>query len=216
MSGPDTSRKPLARAQVHLLGSSEESCVQAASRETSGSGQLPTSPLSQLFRTQYRQLVGFCRIRIRSESDAEDIVQSAFLAARQAYPDKEADELRPLLFTMVRNLSLNHVKHSWNRIRHRQDIADAASGMACPRTPTPEKQLMDAQDLAIVETVLAGMPERRREALRLHRFEGLTYDEIATRLSVGRTTVKNEIAQAVAEVTGALARAGRRTAGPAG
>ena len=62
-----------------------------------------TSALSQLFRAQYGQLLRFCRIRIRSEADAEDIVQNALLAARRAYPDKGLDELKPLLFTLVRN-----------------------------------------------------------------------------------------------------------------
>jgi RNA polymerase sigma factor (sigma-70 family) len=167
----------------------------------------PGTSLSQLFRTQYRQLVGFCRIRIRSEADAEDIVQSAFLAARQAYPDKGAEELRPLLFTMVRNLSINHVKAHWNARRHGEDVSETE--LACPNSPTPEKLLMDAQHLSIAEAVLAAMPERRREVLRLHRFEGLTYEEIANRLSVGQRTVKRDVALAVAELAEGLARAGR-------
>ena len=216
MPGPDSFRKQSTRNRLMRSGDLNVSPADSAAAESSVIVQQPASALSQLFRTQYRQLVSFCRMRVRSETDAEDIVQSAFLAARQTYPDKGAEELRPLLFTMVRNLSLNHVKLSWNRMRHGQDIGDATSGMACPQSPTPEKQLMDAQDLAIVEAVLERMPDRRREALRLHRFEGLTYDEIARRLSVGRTTVKDDIAQAVAEITEALARAGRRTAGPAG
>ncbi|MBU3920696.1 MAG: hypothetical protein KJ961_08825 [Alphaproteobacteria bacterium] len=103
------------------------------------------SALSLLYRTQHRQLLRFCRVRIRSEADAEDIVQSAFLAARRAYPDKGAEELRPLLFTLVRNLSLNHLKLHWNKLRCGEDISEAVAGLACPQSPTPEKQLMDAQ-----------------------------------------------------------------------
>ncbi|MBA3069144.1 MAG: sigma-70 family RNA polymerase sigma factor [Hyphomonas sp.] len=171
--------------------------------------------LSQLFRSQYGQLLRFCRVRIRSEADAEDIVQTAFLSARRAYPDKGVEELRPLLFTLVRNLSLNHLKLYWNQMRDGEDISEAGAGLACPHSPTPEKQLMDAQDLAIVEASLSGMIPRRREALRLHRIEGLTYAEIAKLLSVSPTTVKSDVAEAVAEVAEDLARAGRRTDGSA-
>lgn len=173
-------------------------------------------PLTQLFRTQYRQLLRFCRVRVCNEADAEDIVQSAFLSARRAYPDKGIEELRPLLFTLVRNLSVNHLKLHWNKLRHGEDISEAGAALACPQSPTPEKQLMDSQDIGILEAALAGMSPRRREALRLHRFDGLTYDEIAKRLSVSATTVKSDVAEAVAEIAGSLARAGRRTAGPAG
>lgn len=172
------------------------------------------SALSQLFRAQYGQLLRFCRLRIRSEADAEDIVQSAFLAARRAYPDKGADELRPLLFTLVRNHALNHLK-SWPvRQRSAGDIADVQERLACDQSATPESQVMNAQLLAIAETVIAAMPERRREALRLHRFEGLTYHEIAQRLSVSATTAKSDVALAVAEIAEALARAGGRPVRP--
>jgi len=173
------------------------------------------SPLSQIFRSQYNQLLRFCRVRIRSEADAEDIVQSAFLSARRAYPDKSIEELRPLLFTLVRNLSLNHLKLYWNKMRAGEDISEAAAANACPHSPTAEKQLMDKQDLEIVEAVLSRMSPRRREALRMHRIEGLTYDDIARRLSVSATTVKSDVAEAVAEVAEALARAECRTSGPA-
>ncbi|MFN7166772.1 MAG: RNA polymerase sigma factor [Pannonibacter sp.] len=185
-----------------------------AAPEASGA-ESGASALSQLFKSQYGQLLRFCRVRIRSEADAEDIVQAAFLSARRAYPNKGAEELRPLLFTLVRNLSLNHLKLHWNKMRDGEDISEAAAGFACPRSPTPEKQLMDAQDLAIVEAALARMTPRKCEALRLHRIEGLTYDEIAKRLSVSPTTVKSDVAEAVAELARSLARAERRTVGPA-
>jgi RNA polymerase sigma-70 factor (ECF subfamily) len=75
---------------------------------------------------------------------------------------------------------------------------------------------MHAQLLEVAEAVIAEMPERQREALRLHRFEGLTYDEIAARLSVSATTVKNDVARAVADIAEGLARAGLEARDPAG
>jgi RNA polymerase sigma-70 factor (ECF subfamily) len=65
---------------------------------------------------------------------------------------------------------------------------------------------MDAQLLTIAEQAIEAMPPRRREVLKLHRFEHLTYDEIAIRLSVSRSTVKKDLADAIAEVAEALAR----------
>lgn len=168
-------------------------------------------PLTQIFRTQYRQLVRFCRIRVRNTDDAEDIVQGAFLAARRAYPEKGIDELRPLLFTLVRNGTLNFLKSG-----HRQqqvasvEIGEVAGRIACTKTPTPEQQVMDAERLALAETLIAGMPERRRQALLLHRIEGLTHAEIGERLSISRQTVIMDIAEAVAELAEGLAHAERR------
>ncbi|HAY07807.1 MAG TPA: sigma-70 family RNA polymerase sigma factor [Hyphomonas sp.] len=184
-------------------------------KEEEVSGAAGTSALSQLFRAQYSQLLRFCRMRIRSEADAEDIVQSAFLAARRFYPQKGIEELRPLLFTLVRNNAINHLK-SWSARQQRaSDIYEDGGQLACDQSPTPERKVIDVQRLEIAQAVIADLPERRREALRLHRLEGLTYEEIAKRLSVSPTTAKNDVAQAVAEVAKGLARADGGSAGAA-
>ena len=69
--------------------------------------------------------------------------------------------------------------------------------------------MSDAQSLDRVEAALAAMPARRRDALRLHRFEGLSYKQIAARLQVSPGTVKTDIAMAVAEIAETLARMAR-------
>lgn len=171
-------------------------------------------PLSRLFRSHYGVLLGFCRKRVRSDADAEDVVQSAFLAARRFYPDKGEDELRPLLFTLVRNFSVNRLR-VLARQRRLEDISAVSQQLVCEKSATPERQVMDAQLLVLAEALIAAMPERRREALRLHRFEGLTYLQIAERLSVSPATAKNDVADAVAELAESLGRAGRPAAGPA-
>jgi RNA polymerase sigma-70 factor (ECF subfamily) len=201
-------------------GSSSVAADGAAGRvgipEATGRDLAAVSALAGLFRSQYGQLLRFCRMRVRNRADAEDIVQGAFLAARRAYPGKGEDELRPLLFTLVRNRAINHLKSVSRQRRTFGTLEEAGDRLACARSATPERQVMDAQQLGIVEAVIAAMPERRREALRLHRFDGLTYDEIAARLSVSATTAKTDVAQAVAEIAEGLARAGEARQEPAG
>jgi RNA polymerase sigma-70 factor (ECF subfamily) len=189
------------------------------SQEPSAAGGLtaiqldkPISPLTQLFRSQYRQLVRFCRIRVQDRADAEDIVQAAFLNARRAYPDKGIEELRPLLFTLVRNGALDFLRSGEHRRRQASvEIGEAAGLIACDLSPTPEQQLMDADRLKTAQKIIDGMAPHRRDALLLHRIEGLTYAEIEKRLSMSRTGVIVAIAEAVAELAEGLARAeGRR------
>lgn len=169
---------------------------------------VPELPLAQVFRTQYRKLLRFCRIRVNNSADAEDIVQEAFLSVKKAYPDKGIEELAPLLFTAVRNLSLNHLTSFRHRRRHDHAEFGAVEGrVPCGRSVTPEAQLIDAERLAIAEAAIAEMSPRRREALRLHRFEGLSYEEIARRMSISSTAVKNHVARAVALIAQRLADA---------
>ncbi|CAN0483420.1 unnamed protein product, partial [Scytosiphon promiscuus] len=58
--------------------------------------ETPNPALTDLYRTYRAELVRFARIRIRHASDAEDLVQDAFLAAARAYPDRPAAQLKPL------------------------------------------------------------------------------------------------------------------------
>lgn len=168
----------------------------------------PAAPLTQLFRSQYRQLVRFCRIRVRDQADAEDIVQAAFLNARRAYPEKGIEELRPLLFTLVRNGATSFLKSAEQRRQETSiEIDDAAGLIACDRSLTPEQQLLDTDRLKIAQKIIDGMAPHRRDALLLHRIEGLTYAQIEKRLSTSRTGVIVAIAEAVAELAEGLARA---------
>ena len=204
-------------------GCGEPELLRVAEPESGECGaRVPDAPVSsgaalgEVFRSQYRQLHRLCRMRVRNTADAEDIVQGAFLSARRAYPDKGTEELGTLLFTLVRNKTLDHLGAPWTRRRDGEDLGARGAQLACPRSPTPEKQLIDAQRLAIVEEVLAGMSPRRQAALRLHRFDGRTYEDIARQLMISSTAVKKHVARAVAEIAIALADAEGPDDDPAG
>ena len=218
-------RKPLfGLQQADTLRLSTFSCRESANAfagvddrsNLGGSKNWAPTPLTHLFRSQHSHLLRFAQIRTGNRAVAEDLVQDAFLAVRRAYPDKGAEDLRPLLFTTLRNLTVNYLKSGdYRRQRASTEISDIEYRLTCERSATPETQVMDAQLLALAEEVIKAMAPRRREVLRLHRFEGLTYDEIASRLSVSRSTVKTDIADAVAEIAERLAREDRRDPDPA-
>ena len=211
--------QPIRRTRATILPArrTEHASAGAGEMDPPAPQTPPTpTPLTHLFRSQHSHLLRFAQIRTGNRAIAEDLVQDAFLAVRRAYPDKGAEDLRPLLFTTLRNLTVNYLKSGdYRRQRASTEISDIEYRLTCERSATPETQVMDAQLLALAEEVIAAMAPRRREALRLHRFEGLTYDEIASRLSVSRSTVKSDIADAVAEIAERLAREDRRDPDPA-
>ena len=165
------------------------------------------SNLTQLYHHDRGQLLNFCRVRISNASDAEDLVQEAFLSVGRAYPDKDGEELRALLFTTLRNLTLDYLKSG--RVKARKvtsEISDKGDTLACTRTVTPEKAMMDRQTLQQVSEILETITPRQKQALLLSRLERLTHDEIAKRLGVSPRTVRNDITDALAAITKGLAR----------
>tara|TARA_R110002020_G_scaffold83397_1_gene206595 strand:- start:14839 stop:15474 length:636 start_codon:yes stop_codon:yes gene_type:complete len=197
--------KPVAKRQLLPSGDGGQGLAPHSGRELDDLAGAEV--FTELYRAQFHQLVRLSRIRTGDAPEAEDLVQDAFVAVRRAYPDKATDELRPLLFTTLRNLTLNYLKSGDTKRRQASvELLGSDDRLGCSRTVTPETQLMDAQLLTIAEQTIAAMVPRRREVLKLHRFEQLTYDEIGRRLSVSRSTVKKELADAIAEVAEALAR----------
>ena len=117
-----------------------------------------SAALNDIFRLQYDQFLRFSRIRIGNVPDAEDLVQDAFLSVRRAYPDKGIGELRPLLFTALRNLTLDYLKSGYAKQRRSSaEIGDLHDVLACSRSATPETQVIDAQLLAIAKTAIAAL-----------------------------------------------------------
>jgi RNA polymerase sigma-70 factor (ECF subfamily) len=58
----------------------------------------------------------------------------------------------------------------------------------------------------MVRTVLERLPDRVRAAFVLHRFEELSYAEIARRLGVSVSSIEKYISQALKELTAARLR----------
>lgn len=128
------------------------------------------------------------------ESSAADVVQEAFLKLwqRRATLDPQRS-LKALLYTTVRNLSLNHLRNT----RRRHDaLAEAARYE--PDDGVAEDERLDAALLGEqVRAWIDAMPERRKEAFMLSRFQGLSHQEIADVMNLTPRTVNTHIVLAL-------------------
>jgi len=138
-------------------------------------------------------------------SDADDVVQEAFVAAYQALPRFRAGEpFRPWLLRIVVNRSHNAV-----RARNRaQSLADRAVGWdsgALMSDPAAEALGVERRD-ALVQA-LAGLPEPDREVLVARFLLDLSEADAALVLGVPKGTVKSRTARALQKVRRLLADA---------
>lgn len=63
----------------------------------------------------------------------------------------------------------------------------------CPMEVTEHRERLGRLELALAE-----LPERQREAFVLHRFDGLTQDEVAKRMGISRRMVVKHLSRALA------------------
>jgi RNA polymerase sigma-70 factor (ECF subfamily) len=155
--------------------------------------------LRQLMDAYWAPLVGFAQRILAGAADPEDMVQTSFVrlwSRRKGL--EEAGSLRSLLYTIVRNSSLDELR-SRNR---RQKAQEGAIPPPSPRTPYEDVRGAELQRLAAA--AVARLPERRREVFRLAREEGLSYQEIAEVLDLSPQTVANHMSLAMADLRTSL------------
>src|SRR5215203_3135994 len=64
-----------------------------------------------LFERYHSRLLAFCRHMLRSTEDAEDVLQEVFVKAHAAMiADERPINVRPWLYRIARNRSLNHLR----------------------------------------------------------------------------------------------------------
>jgi RNA polymerase sigma factor (sigma-70 family) len=129
-----------------------------------------------------RPLLRFCR-GILPESRAEDAVQQTFINAHTALTESDdAVALKPWLFKIARNASLNMLRQNgWNYDQIPLDL----DGVRRP------DQVIE-QRIELQETVSAmnDLPERQRSALVMRELEGRSYEEIGLALGANDGAVR--------------------------
>lgn len=135
----------------------------------------------------------YARWLTRSDSDAEEIVQEAYLRALRFFGSLRNGDARPWLFAIVRN--------AWFARGPRKGAgADVPFDEATvnPRDDRldPEALVMQRQTVERVRDAIDGLPVEFREVIVLRELEGMSYKEIAAVASVPIGTVMSRLARA--------------------
>ena len=147
----------------------------------------------------------FARWLSRSETDAEDIVQDAYLRAFRLFDGFRGERAKPWLLAIVRNCHRNMA----TKLRHGQVIPLEGIHLRGDGEPDPtiaDTVAADAEDpesAAIrkdermkLEAAIARLPTDYREVLILREVEDLSYREIAEIAGVPMGTVMSRLARA--------------------
>ena len=155
----------------------------------------PDPAAQESCRGFYADILHFLRKRMDNASDAADLTQDVF-TQWLGYRDRaKVEQPRAFLFQMARNLLSDH----WRRqkVRHSALGEEQAEVLHSEPANDPLDHAQRQQRLEHLRQVLAQLSPRRREALMLHRFEGLTQAQIAQRMNISVSMVEKHIAAAL-------------------
>jgi RNA polymerase sigma factor (sigma-70 family) len=137
------------------------------------------------------RLLAFCRHLLGSREDAEDVLQEVFAAAFNALlADDRPINVRPWLYRIARNRSLNHLRRATAIGVDSMDIHFSEHG-----TSTADKVQQREQFRLLVDDIQS-LPETQRSALILREMDALSYDQIAEAMDTTVPGVKSLLVRA--------------------
>jgi RNA polymerase sigma factor (sigma-70 family) len=157
----------------------------------------PMECVGQMFREIDGALRRFLRRRLRCPDDADDLAQEVYLRMSR-HPDlRQVDCLKAFAYQTALNLVRDRSRRAYTRSRRHTvsiDSIELAGGV------DPLDHALYDERLQQIEGALAVMSPPCREALLMHRFDDVTYAEVARSLGVSVSMIEKYISAALVEL----------------
>jgi RNA polymerase sigma factor (sigma-70 family) len=150
-----------------------------------------TSAFEALVSRYESRLMAFCRHLLGSREDAEDVLQEVMTAAFNAIlADDRPINVRPWLYRIARNRSLNH-------LRRAQAIGvDSMDHHLSEHGTTTADKVHEREEFRLLVGDIHELPETQKTALVLREMDALSYEQIAEAMETTVPSVKSLLVRA--------------------
>jgi len=150
----------------------------------------------ELLLGKYRRpVVNYLYRMVQNQAIAEELAQEVFLRVYRARTSYEPTaKFTTWLFRITTHLALNSLRD--RKGERRQQSLDAATEDQAPMEVADvrrnrEQQLVDDARLESVRAAVAGLPDKQRAAVLMHKYQELDYAQIAGVLGCSVSAVKS-------------------------
>ncbi|HEY2317942.1 MAG TPA: RNA polymerase sigma factor [Solirubrobacteraceae bacterium] len=150
-----------------------------------------TSAFEVLVARYESRMMAFCRHLLGSREDAEDVLQEVMTAAFNAIlADDRPINVRPWLYRIARNRSLNH-------LRRAQAIGvDSMDHHLSEHGATTADKVHEREEFRLLVGDIHELPETQKTALVLREMDALSYEQIAEAMETTVPSVKSLLVRA--------------------
>ncbi|MEM1436947.1 MAG: sigma-70 family RNA polymerase sigma factor [Pseudomonadota bacterium] len=161
----------------------------------------PDSRIAELFERYLVNLTEGIRGRFgNGPPDPEDVAQQAFQQLIERGDLKSISNLKAYLWRIARNIVLTAKRSQHVRTRYEFEVEQIFFPQQYDEL-TPERIILAREQLKLLNELLRSMPENRRQAVVLHRVEGLPVAEVGRRLGISRQSAAMHVARGLANLS---------------
>ncbi|HEY0758254.1 MAG TPA: sigma-70 family RNA polymerase sigma factor [Acidisarcina sp.] len=156
------------------------------------------SGFAYLIEKYRRPMLHYMFRMVRNQAIAEELAQEVFLRVYRSRASYRAEaQFSTWLYRIATNLGVNHArdhKHEKAAQNVYLDQPDPETGMhpdlADPRA-TAEQDLVKAERMRAIREHVLALPERQRNAVLMHKYQGMDYKEIGKVLKLSESATKS-------------------------
>jgi RNA polymerase sigma-70 factor, ECF subfamily len=156
-----------------------------------------TALFEVLMRRYNQRLYRVARAMVRDESEAEDVMQQAYV---NAFLHLKGFEERARFSTWLTRIAIHEALARRRKVRPAEPLDDDPVGkhmaMFTSTGPDPERQAYAGELRRLLEASVDGLPEAYRLVFMLRDVEGLSTAETAQGLDIGEEAVKTRLHRA--------------------
>jgi len=145
-----------------------------------------------------RPMLGFMYRVTRNTHLAEELAQEVFLRVYRARATYNAEaKFSTWLYRIASNLSVNYIrdtKHERPEMSVSLDEPDEETGTTldlADKSLNAEQDLLRRERLAAIKRHVQALPERQRNAVLMHKYQGMDYRQIAEVLNISESATKS-------------------------
>jgi RNA polymerase sigma factor (sigma-70 family) len=162
--------------------------------------------LSALYRAEADRLRAYVARVLKSDTDADDVVQEVFLRLHRRGGLEGYEKPVSVLFRTGHRLALNRLRSRKRSLLDRaQPIAEEAIAPSAPAPTAEEAMIASEQEHAYV-SALAQLPPRCREVIELRTVQELSFKQMSDSLGLSVSTLEKHLVRGKRACAEALAR----------
>jgi RNA polymerase sigma-70 factor (ECF subfamily) len=154
-----------------------------------------TALFEHLMRRNNRRIFRAARAILRSDGDAEDVMQDAYV---RAYAHLRDFDGRARFSTWLTRIAVNEALARVRRARGHESLDSIGEDQDMPRTvePTPEQSTSDGEMRNVLERAIGALPDDFRVVFMLRAVEEMSGTDTAECLGIPEDTVKTRLHRA--------------------
>ena len=139
-----------------------------------------------------RNLMAYLQHNWRNASDLPDLRQEVYARVLESAQERLPDNPRHFLLVCARNLLIDLMRRK--QVVPMESFGDFEALGIASGLPGADRLLAEREDIKRLESAMATLPPRTREAIALAYFQGLPGKEIARRMGITQASVSELLA----------------------